>query len=146
MRDFWTRAAQLGQAQWLFGNVYEAVVDVPRLLATRPPSPNPLSPGSPVRYWAPTAPLTFAATGVTLVRSWRSGGDRRAVVAAAAGTGAAVALTAYLVRTVNLPLLRDADADAARLAKTWHRGNLARLAALAVSSLALRKLAEANGS
>lgn len=142
-RRRWARLARLGQTQWLFGNVYEAVVDVPGLIAHRPPAANPLSAGSPVRYYAPTAPLTLAATAVTLAQSWRDG-DRRAVVAAAAGTGSAAALTAYLVRKVNLPLLQGTGS--AELTRTWHRANLARLGALAVSTMALRKLSAGRRS
>jgi len=64
----WAAIARFGQAYWLFGNLYEAVVDVPQLLADahdqRPPRV--LGPGSPERYYAPVAPLTPAATAATL--------------------------------------------------------------------------------
>jgi hypothetical protein len=140
----WAAVARFGQLQWLFGNVYEAVVDVPRLLADAQPvrEPRLLGAGSPLRYYLPAAPVTLAATVVTLVDGWHSGGDRRAITAAAASTAAAAGLTAYLVRTVNLRLLHDATPlDAAQrraLIATWHRGNLARLAALGVATWALR--------
>jgi hypothetical protein len=138
----WATLAGIGQAQWFFGNLYEAVVDVPRLLADARPNREPglLAAGSPVRYYLPTAPLTLAATAVTLIDSWRSGGDRRAVGVAAASTASAVALTAYLVKTVNVGLLRDGDASERRdLVTTWHRANLARLCALAVAATAMRQ-------
>ena len=62
--------AQLGHAQWLFGNLYEAVVKVPDLLATRArgrvPAMSPTDPGSPMRYYAApaTAPAVVAAAVV----------------------------------------------------------------------------------
>jgi hypothetical protein len=87
--------------------------------------------------------MTFAATGVALVENWRSGGDRRVIAAAAAGTASAAGLTAYLVRTVNLRLLTSPTALTAAerrtLLTTWHRGNLVRLLALSVAAWALRQ-------
>jgi hypothetical protein len=57
--------AQLGYAQWLFGNIYEAVVKIPERLAAErrdsaagPGSQAILAPGSPLRYYAPVAPIT----------------------------------------------------------------------------------------
>ena len=75
----------------MFGNLYEAVVDVPRLLADAQPNREPklLGAGSPLRYYLPAAPVTLAATAATLGDSWRSGGDRRAITTAAASTAAA---------------------------------------------------------
>ncbi|MEU4762061.1 DUF1772 domain-containing protein [Actinosynnema sp. NPDC023794] len=143
----WAAIARLGQAHWFFGNVYEAVVDVPRLLVDARPNraPGLLAAGSPVRYYVPAAPVTLAATAVALARS---GGDRRAVAAATAGTLVAAALTGYLVRTVNLRLLRDdeplTDEDRRRLTTTWHRGNLLRLLALAVAASATRRATRAD--
>ncbi|WP_344919738.1 hypothetical protein [Streptosporangium oxazolinicum] len=142
-RAVWATAARLGQVHWFFGNVYEAMVDMPQLLADARSdrAPELLGAGSPLRYYLPVAPVTLAATAATLVGGWRSGGDRRAVIAAAAGTVSATALTAYLVRTVNLPLLRGdeplGEAEVRGLVRTWHRGNLARLLALAVAMWAL---------
>src|SRR6266699_2685096 len=110
IRPPWPAAARLGQVSWFFGNVYEAVVDMPQLLldAQQRRRPGLLSPGSPLRYYAPVAPLTVVATTAALIDSWRSGGDKRMIVAAAANTAAAVALTGYLVRTVNVRLLSGA--------------------------------------
>jgi hypothetical protein len=127
--------------------VYEAVVDVPQLLADAQPRRRPglLGPGSPLRYYAPVAPLTLVATAATLVDSWRSGGDRRLIAAAAASTVAAVGLTGYLVRTVNVPLLSGAvpvdSADRPRMLRRWHRANGVRLAAVAGAWFALRRAA-----
>src|SRR5687767_13153748 len=107
----WAALARLGQAHWFFGNAYEAAVDMPRLLVDARPnrSPGLLAPGSPLRYYAPAAPVTLASTAMALRDSVRSGGDRRAVTTSAVGTLVATALTAYLVKTVNLRLLRDDD-------------------------------------
>ncbi|MCC8248919.1 DUF1772 domain-containing protein [Saccharothrix luteola] len=142
----WAALARLGQAHWFAGNLYEAAVDVPGLLADARPNREPrlLGPGSPLRYYAPAAPVTLVATGVTLAAGWRTGGDRRAVAMSAAGTVAAAALTAYLVKAVNLPLLRGegalGDDERRRLVRTWHRANLVRLAALAAATAATRRV------
>ncbi|WP_433260545.1 DUF1772 domain-containing protein [Actinosynnema sp. CS-041913] len=144
-RSRWAVIAGVGQAHWFFGNAYEAMVDMPRLLADAQPnrSPGLLRAGSPLRYYLPAAPVTVVATAAALVDSWRSGGDRRAITTAAAGTASAAALTAYLVKRVNLRLLRSGKPLSATerrsLATTWHRGNLARLAALTVAAWALRR-------
>lgn len=103
--------------------------------------PGVLRPGSPVRYYL-TAPLTFAATAATVVESWRSG-RRREAITAGIGTASAGALTIYLVRRVNLRLLHDqeplTDAECRELRTRWHRGNLARMAALGIAMWALRR-------
>ncbi|QWF83757.1 DUF1772 domain-containing protein [Amycolatopsis sp. CA-230715] len=141
------RMAGLGQFHWFFGNLYEAAVDVPRLLADAAPNREPglLTAGSPLRYYGPAAPVALAATTAALTSNWREGGDRRAVVAAAAGTATALALTAHLVRAVNLRLLRGGapltEAQLTDLGRHWHRANAVRLAALAVAMGALRRSA-----
>ncbi|MBB4933425.1 hypothetical protein F4561_004245 [Lipingzhangella halophila] len=146
-RPSWHALAQYGQAHWFFGNLYEAMVDMPRLLVDARPrrAPRLLGAGSPVRYYAPAVPLTFGATAAALADSWRSGGDRRAIVAAALGTAWATVLSAYLVRTVNLRLLRGeaplSAAEAHALARNWHLVNLVRLAALLLAAEALRRAA-----
>jgi hypothetical protein len=146
----WAALARLGQAHWFFGNAYEAVVDMPRLLLDARPtrSPGVLAPGSPLRYYAPAAPVTLASTAMALRDSARSGGDRRAVATSAVGTLVAAALTGYLVKTVNLRLLRDDDVltedDRRRLTTTWHRANLARLLALAVAAAATHRATHAR--
>lgn len=144
-RSRWAVVAELGQAHWLAGNVYEAMVDMPRLLADARPNREPglLAAGSPLRYYLPAAPVTLAATATSLVGSWRSGGDRRAIATAAVGTASAAALTGYLVRVVNVRLLRSGNplsvTERDQLVRTWHRGNLARLLVLAVAAGALRR-------
>ncbi|MGS2646796.1 hypothetical protein [Streptosporangium sp. G12] len=138
-------AARLGQMHWFFGNVYEAMVDMPQLLADARSHrvPKLLGAGSPLRYYLPVAPLTLAGTAASLIDSWRSGGDRRVIIAAAVSMASATALTAYLVRTVNLRLLRSSEplsvTEVRGLVQIWHRGNLARLLALIVAMWALRQ-------
>ncbi len=63
-RSGWNRAAQLGQAAWLIGNLYEGLVGMPQLLADARParSPGLLTAGSPVRYYLPIAPWHWART------------------------------------------------------------------------------------
>lgn len=141
----WATVARLGQVHWFFGNVYEAMVDMPGLLvrARSNREPGVLKAGSPLRYYLPAAPATLAATAATLARSWRSGGDRRVIATAGLSTAVAMAVTVHLVRTVNLRLLgsdRPLSAEEGRrLVRTWHRGNLVRLLALAVAMWALRQ-------
>jgi hypothetical protein len=146
-RALWAALAGLGQLHWFFGNLYEAVVDMPQLLVDAHPNREPrlLGAGSPVRYYLPVAPVTLTAIVATLIDSWRSGGDRRAIAAAAVTTASAGALTAYLVRTVNLRLLHSGKALSAsegrKLVGTWHRGNLLRLLALVGAAWTLRRAA-----
>ena len=98
-----------------------------------------------MRHYLPAAPLTLAATAAALVNSWRAGGDRRAILTAAAGTVSATAITGYLVRNVNQRLLQSPEplraSESRRLVSRWHRGNLLRLLALAIAALALRRAA-----
>src|SRR5205814_7132222 len=92
----------------------------------------------------------LTATAVTLIDSWRSGGDRRLIITAAASTASAAALTGYLVRTVNLQLLRGGtrlgSSERHSLARTWHRANLVRLLVVAISAWALRRAGQTAGS
>jgi Domain of unknown function (DUF1772) len=139
-----TTVARLGQAHWFFGNLYEGAVGMPQLLADaqRQRPPRLLGPGSPIRYYAPVAPLTVVTTTAVLVDGWRSGGNRRMITTAATGMASALGLSAYLIRTVNLRLLRTGEplsaADRRRLVTRWHRVNMIRLVALAVAAAALR--------
>jgi Domain of unknown function (DUF1772) len=143
----WAAVAGLGQIHWFFGNVYEAVVDVPQLLVDAQPNrvPRLLGAGSPLRYYVPAAPVTLVATVVALVGSWRSGGDRTMIATAAASTAGAAAVTAYLVKIVNLRLLGGGTpisaAEGRSLVSTWQRGNLVRLLLLGIAALALRRTA-----
>ncbi len=124
---------------------------MPQLLADAQPqrAPRLLGSGSPVRYYAPAAPLTFAATTITLIDSWRSGGDKRAIIAAAASTASATALSFHLIRTVNLRLLRSDEplsaSDRRQLARTWHQTNAVRLVALGTAAVALRQATRPAG-
>jgi hypothetical protein len=145
IRARWAAVAEIGQVHWFFGNLYEAAVDMPQLLADAQPNREPrlLGPGSPLRYYLPAAPVTLVATAAALVGSWRSGGDKRLITTAAASTASAAVLTAYLVRTVNLRLLHSekpmSATECRRLVRTWHRGNLVRLLTLTVAAGALRQ-------
>jgi hypothetical protein len=147
IRRPWAAAANVGQLSWFFGNLYEAAVDVPRLLldAQQQRRPGLLTPGSPLRYYAPVAPLTITATTAALIGIWRAGGDRRMVVAATVNTAVAVALTGYLVRTVNIRLLSSAtppdSSERERMVRTWHRANNVRLTAVAGAMVTLRRAA-----
>ena len=145
-RSGWARAASLGQTAWLAGNLYEGLVGMPQLLADARPSRSPglLNGGSPVRYYLPVAPLALGATGASLVQSWRSGGDRRLIITAGTSVVSALALSGYLIQTVNRPLLTGegplTEVERRRLVSTWHRMNAVRLLALTAASSTLSRL------
>lgn len=138
------RLARFGLAAWFFGNLYEGVVGMPQLLVyAQPHRPRGLlTSGSPVRYFAPVAPVALGANAAALLVEWRSGEDRRRVATAAACLTGAVALSAYLIRTVNLALLTNnaplPEPERRRLLARWHQINAARLLLLAAGSAALR--------
>lgn len=148
----WATVAGLGQLHWFFGNVYEAVVDIPQLLVDAHPNraPRLLGAGSPLRYYLPAAPATLVATVVSLRDGWQSGADRRLIATAAASTACAAALTAYLVKTVNLRLLHSSEplsaAEGRSLVRSWQRGNLVRLLLLGVAAWAVRQTAPPGAS
>lgn len=127
-RSRWAGPARAGLAYWFFGNLYEAVVDIPALLADaqQQRAPRLLGPGSPVRYYVPAAPLTLIATGAALIEGWRSHGDRRVITTAAASMVAATAVTAYLVRTVNVRLLRSHEPLSRPNDTGWSRPGIGR--------------------
>jgi hypothetical protein len=125
--------AKLGYAQWLFGNIYEAVVKIPDRLATDPNRTTALGPGSPLRYYAPVLPVTLATTAAAVITGWRIEGAKW-WLAMTAGCGiSGVAITGYLVRRVNLKVMLAAapppqpERDA--LTDLWYRLNLVRIAA-----------------
>ncbi len=65
--------AQLGQAQWFFGDLYEAVVKIPELLsnsAQQTHARSVLGPGSPVRYYLPAVPVALGAPSARLSTDW----------------------------------------------------------------------------
>lgn len=119
---------------------------MPQLLADARPQRTPrlLGPGSPVRYYVPGAPLALGGTAAALAGSWRSGGDRRLITATAMSTAGAAALSAYLIRSINVRLLTSneplSEPDRHRVVATWHRTNVVRLVALAAASVALHRL------
>jgi hypothetical protein len=136
-------AAELGLAHWFFGNLYEEVVRMPARIAAQPPAGGAFATGSPVRYYVPAAPVTLATTLACVATGWRRPADRPALAAAALLTAAGAALTAHLVRAVNLRLLdgagRPADpAERQRLVEHWHRVNRVRLVVVAAAAVALR--------
>jgi|RhiMethySRZTD1v2_1073278.scaffolds.fasta_scaffold2249849_2 hypothetical protein len=131
--------AQLGYAHWLYGNIYEAVVKIPDRLVDEAVNgkrgTSVLGPGSPVRYYAPVAPATLVSTVGAVVAGWGIPGARRWLTIAAGCSTAAAALTAYLVREVNLKVMFSADPPPpavrdARL-RLWYRLNIVRIATAA---------------
>ena len=137
--------ARLGVRAWFFGNLYETVVGMPQLLAdARARRRGLLGAGSPVRYYAPVAPLAFGATAMTLVHGWRARADRPAIAATAVGMTSAAALSGYLIRSVNLRLLTGdeplSDLDRRRLITTWHLVNGVRLGTLVLAMASLSRV------
>lgn len=138
--------ARLGLAHEFFGHVFEVVTKVPERYAIQPRPGQPddrlpslTSPGSPLRYFAPVAPVTTTATVGALVASRRSPGTRRWLAASAIGLLSADALTAYIVRALNVPLFVAGHpltpADRSALLRTWHRLTAARIILYASASL-----------
>lgn len=141
----WRTTARLGLTAWFFGNLYEAMVGMPQLLADAQPQRTPrlMAPGSPVRYYAPAAPLAVAGTAVSLVKTWNSGGNRSLITTTTISMASAAALTAYLVRSVNVHLLKSdvalSEQDRQRMVTTWHTGNAVRLVALVIAGASLSR-------
>jgi hypothetical protein len=135
--------ARVARAAWFFGNAYEAAVGVPQLIAGADRQAGLVAPGSPVRYFAPVAPAAIGGTVAVLVRSWQTVGVDRCTVAAATATfGAALGLSAYLIRSINIPLLKGKVGEEVqpRLISRWHRGNAVRLCLLASAEILVRRL------
>lgn len=131
--------AKIGLAAWFFGNVYEGAVGLPQLLAYAQPErpPGLLTAGSPVRYFAPVAPAALVSTGISLVEGWRAGEDRRILAARATSIIGALALTGYLIRSVNVPLLKAGkpltDLEKTYLCGRWQQANAVRVALVGVA-------------
>ena len=123
--------AQLGHAEWLFGNIYEAVVKIPERLTRAGPT-SVLGPGSPVRYYAPVLPITMASTAAAVAAGWDAKGARRWLIAAAGCSVTGLTVTAYLVRAVNLKVMFAAEpppaAERDARIQIWYRLNIVRIA------------------
>ncbi|OBF53168.1 hypothetical protein A5756_17030 [Mycobacterium sp. 852002-53434_SCH5985345] len=154
--------AQLGNAHWLFGNIYEAVVKIPERLAaerrdTAPGSgrgsPSVLAPGSPLRYYAPVAPITLAATAAAVSTGWEIEGARCWLALTASCSLAGMAISGYLIRTVNLRVMfadtQPPPAERDALIGRWYRLNVIRVATAAGALLAANRagamITERNG-
>lgn len=131
--------ARIGLAHEFFGHVFEVVTKVPDRYAIeqRPGDPDErmpslLSSGSPLRYFAPVAPVTVAATLGALIASRREGRARGWLAACAVGLLSSEALTAYIVRALNVPLFVAgqplAHGERRALLRTWYRLTAARIA------------------
>lgn len=146
--------AQAGQAQWFFGNLYEAVARIPdrlalqRDLAVDPGEPvtlrSLLRPGSPVRYYLPVGPITVGAA-VSALAAGRRGpsAHRRWLATSAAGTVVGALSTAHIVRSINIGLFFAArPPDAAErdaLLRRWYRLNTVRMVATGAAWFAAQR-------
>lgn len=130
--------AQVGYAEWLFGNLYEAIVRVPDLLAGGRIA-SILGSGSPVLYYLPGGVVAFGATLVAVIAGWKSARDRGLLVAVAVTVLAGGVATAYVVRTVNLSLFIHgnsiAEPERSKMLSLWYRVNLFRLGTTAAAWL-----------
>jgi hypothetical protein len=135
--------ARFGRAAWLFGNAYEAVVGVPQHIAgATHRRPGIVGTGSPAPYYAPITPAAMGGTSVVLHRGWQGGADHRTVVAAGASLAGALGLSTYLIRGINIPLLKGEIAPEvqAHLIARWHRLNVMRLGLLIVTEVLVRRI------
>lgn len=125
--------ARVANAHWFFGNLYEELVGVPRLVAASPPG-GVLAAGSPARYFLPVAPAAVGSTVALAITE-----PNRATVTAAACTVAGAALTGWLVRTVTVDLLagRVPDAERDRVLGVWNRANRVRIVLVGAAAVAL---------
>lgn len=128
--------AQVGYAEWLFGNLYEAIVRVPDLLAGGRMT-SILGPGSPVLYYLPGALISLGATLAAIITGWKYSRERVLFVAVAITLLAGGVATAYLVRNVNLNLFirggSIAELQRSRMLSIWYRVNLFRLGTTAAA-------------
>lgn len=144
--------AEFTHAHWFFGNLYEAVAKVPHRVAGSEDGPElrraPLGTGSPGRYYAPLAPVTFPAVAFALAAGWDRPGSRPWLVTAAAASAVGSAATAYLLRSVNPPLFFGPHPLSGMRRKPllakWYRVNALRLAANAVALVAIDRARTAN--
>ncbi|QGK69567.1 DUF1772 domain-containing protein [Allosaccharopolyspora coralli] len=138
------RLTQAGHLHGLVGDLYEAITRLPDRLAALPPEQRPRGPlgaGSPARRHLPAVPFTTPATVAAVVLGWREPADRPALLTTLVCSATATALTAHLVRTVNLPLLlgdRPVPSPGERKAilRRWHALNHVRNIALTGAVLA----------
>ena len=144
--------AQLGQAHWFFGNLYESVARVPERLADAPivAIENErvslgalLQPGSPARYYVPVAPLTVGATVSALVAGWGAPRNRGWLGVSVVCLGTGGLLTARIARDINMKLFFTAQplssTEREDLLRRWYRLNRIRLAASGVAWLAAQR-------
>lgn len=66
---------------------------------------NPVAAGSGGRWNRGRGLIGMRERARLLVESWRAGADRRIIAASATSVGSALAVGAYLIRTINIPLL-----------------------------------------
>jgi hypothetical protein len=154
LADVSLAVAEFTHAHWFFGNLYETVVKVPHRVAEAEASPelrrSPLGPGSPGRYYAPLAPVTFPAVVLALAAGWNRPGSRPWLVTAAAASATGGAATAYLLRSVNPALFFGphplSDMRRKPLLARWYRVNALRLAASAIALAAIDPARMTGGS
>jgi Domain of unknown function (DUF1772) len=148
---------QLACAHGFFGNLYEAIVRVPHRLSADHDTidgdqrlPSLFSQGSPVRYYLPGAPISVGATFAALLTRRRDPHDRRWLGAAASALVVSSALTAHLIRNVNIKLfvaghpITPHERD--RLLRSWYRLNTIRVVALGAAWVAIEKVRLANAA
>jgi len=90
-----------------------------------------LGSGSPVKYFLPGVPVVVGATLSAMIKGWKWRSERPWFVSLALSTLLGFAVTAYLVRTVNIKLFfarqRLTEPDRPHLLRIWYRANILRL-------------------
>jgi len=127
--------AQIGYAQWFFGNLYEWIVRVPNHLAADGHLESVLSAGSPVLYYLPGLTIVIGATVAALITGWKCRMERWRFSVLALSVSAGLIGTAYLVWAVNLKVFMVnhsvPSGELDRLLALWYRANAMRLATTA---------------
>lgn len=110
---------------------------------TGPGSLSALASGSPLRYYAPIAPITLPATAAAGRTGWEIEGARPWLAMTAGCSIAGLAISGYLIRTVNLKVMFASTppppAERASLIGTWYQLKLARIAAAGGALFAARR-------
>jgi hypothetical protein len=125
----------LAHMWWLCGNAYEAVVLVPRMQRSWEGGSAPGLRVDPKWYYLSAIPAGLVALGVATYLAWvNSYQERGWVLVATVISGSALALTIFIIVTINLPLFYAQPPPPVgrglHLTRRWRRINLARVVLL----------------
>jgi hypothetical protein len=146
-----TLVASVALIAWLSGNAYEEIVILPNFAfgdvhAAMVAFRTFFHASNPAFFYIPLGPAAVASSIANIVVSWRDPVRRKAAVSAATSVGLAVALTAWIVVHVNLPLFfgptMDDAVEAQSLARQWLALNAVRMLLVAAAIGFVRRLAQ----